>query len=236
MCVCVCVCVCSVVSNSLRPYGLSPFRLHCPWDSPGNNTGVGCLSFCQRISPTSFKLISPVSPALAGGFFTTKPPIVLLCLVAQSCLILCNPMDYSWLLCPWDSPGKNTGVDCHAFLQGIIPTQGSSPGLLHCRWILYPLNHHRSPWILKLVAYSFSRGSSQTRNGTGLSWMAGRFFTCWATREGFKRCFKIELLCETSTYKKQNLLNSVDLTFPSNDSSQVEENWNFWKWSRQFKI
>ena len=70
---------------------------------------------------------------------------VLLCLGAQSCLILCNPMDYSWLFCPWDSPGKNTGVDCHAFLQGIIPTQGSSPGLLHCRWIFYPLSHHRSP-------------------------------------------------------------------------------------------
>ena len=70
---------------------------------------------------------------------------VLLCLGAQLCLILCNPMDYSWLFCPWDSPGKNTGVDCHAFLQGIIPTQGSSPGLLHCRWIFYPLSHHRSP-------------------------------------------------------------------------------------------
>ena len=35
-------------------------------------------------------------------------------------------------LCPWDSPGKNTGVDCHA-LQGIFPTQGSNPSLLHCR-------------------------------------------------------------------------------------------------------
>ena len=33
-----------------------------------------------------------------------------------------------------DSPGKNTGVGCHALLQGIFPTQGSNPGLLHCRW------------------------------------------------------------------------------------------------------
>ena len=44
------------------------------------------------------------------------------------------------LLCPWDSPGKNTGVGCHALLQGIFPTQGWNPGLLHlllCRWILY---------------------------------------------------------------------------------------------------
>ena len=49
------------------------------------------------------------------------------------------------LLCPWASPGKNTGVGCHSFLQGIFPTQGSSPGLLHCRWILYHLSHQGSP-------------------------------------------------------------------------------------------
>ena len=39
-------------------------------------------------------------------------------------------------LCPWDSPGKNTGVGCHSLLQGIFPAQGSNPGLLHCRQIL----------------------------------------------------------------------------------------------------
>ena len=37
------------------------------------------------------------------------------------------------LLCPWDSPGKNTGVGCHALLQGIFPTQGLNPCLL---WVL----------------------------------------------------------------------------------------------------
>ena len=46
------------------------------------------------------------------------------------------------LLCPWDSPGKNTGVGCHFLLQGMSPTQVSNPGLLHCRWILYHLSHH----------------------------------------------------------------------------------------------
>ena len=45
------------------------------------------------------------------------------------------------LLCPWDSPGKDTGVGCHALLQGIFPTQGSNPGLPHCRQILYHLSH-----------------------------------------------------------------------------------------------
>ena len=40
------------------------------------------------------------------------------------------------LLCPWDSPGKNTGVGCHSLLQGILQTQGSNQGLLHFRQIL----------------------------------------------------------------------------------------------------
>ena len=42
---------------------------------------------------------------------------------------------------PWDSPGKNTGVGCHSLCQGIFPTQGSN---LHCRQILYHLNHQGS--------------------------------------------------------------------------------------------
>ena len=45
-------------------------------------------------------------------------------------------------LCPWNSPGKNTGVGCHALLHGIFPTQGSNPGLPRCRWILYHPRHH----------------------------------------------------------------------------------------------
>ena len=44
------------------------------------------------------------------------------------------------LLCPWDSPGKNNGVGCHALLQGTFPTQGPNPGLPHRRWILYLLS------------------------------------------------------------------------------------------------
>ena len=41
------------------------------------------------------------------------------------------------LLCGWNSPGKNTGVDCHALLLEIFPTQESNPGLPHCRQFLY---------------------------------------------------------------------------------------------------
>ena len=49
------------------------------------------------------------------------------------------------LLCPWDFPGKNTGVGCHSLLQGIFVTQGSNPGLLHCQQILYHLSQQGSP-------------------------------------------------------------------------------------------
>ena len=48
------------------------------------------------------------------------------------------------LLCPWDSPGKNTGVGCHFLLQGIFPTQGLNLGLLQCRKILYWLSYQGS--------------------------------------------------------------------------------------------
>ena len=63
--------------------------------------------------------------------------------VAWLCPTLSDPLDYSpaRLLCPWDSPGKNTGVGCHSPLQGIFPTQGSSQHLLHCRQTLYQLSH-----------------------------------------------------------------------------------------------
>ena len=67
----------------------------------------------------------------------------------QSCSTLCDAMDCSppgSSFCPWDSPGKNnTGVGCHAFLQGIFLTQGSNSGPLHCRQIPYCLSHQGNP-------------------------------------------------------------------------------------------
>ena len=58
------------------------------------------------------------------------------CLSSKLYPTLCDPMG-----CPWDLPGKNTGVGCHFLLQGIFPIQGSNrqlrPCLLHCRRVLY---------------------------------------------------------------------------------------------------
>ena len=106
-------------------------------------------------------------------------------IVAQLCLTFCDPKDFS-LPCSsvhGDSLGNNTGMGCHALLQRIFPTQRFNSGLLHCRWILYPLRHQWSPWILEWVPYPFSRASSQPRSRTRVSCIAGRFFTSWATRE-----------------------------------------------------
>ena len=80
----------------------------------------------------------------------SKPNLcVCLCLVAQLCPALCNPMDCSppGSSVHGDSPGKNPGVGCHALLQGIFPTQGVNPDLQHCRQILYHLSHQRSSLI-----------------------------------------------------------------------------------------
>ena len=99
--------------------------------------------------------------------------------VAQSCLTLCNSMDYSppSFSVHEDFSGKNTEVGSLYLFQGIFPTCGSNPGLLHCRQILYQLSHKGSPRILEWVAYPFSSISSRPRNQTGDSSTAGEFFT-----------------------------------------------------------
>ena len=71
----------------------------------------------------------------------------LCCVVLSRCRV--RLFSTPWLqptrICPWDSPGKNTGVGCHFLLQGIFPNQGLNPGLLHCRRIHYQLSYQGSP-------------------------------------------------------------------------------------------
>ena len=67
-------------------------------------------------------------------------------LVSQSCPILWpHGLQPARLLCPCDSPAKNTGVSCHFFLQGIFLTQELNPGLPHCRQTL-PTEPPGKPW------------------------------------------------------------------------------------------
>ena len=116
------------MSNSVWPHRWQSTRLPHPWDSPGKNTGVGCCFLLQCMKVKSERE------------------------VAQLCLTLHNPVDCSL-------PGSSVhGIFQARVLEwtaiatllfpspgGIITTQGSNLGLLHCRQILYLLSHQGSP-------------------------------------------------------------------------------------------
>ena len=73
-----------------------------------------------------------------AGIRVFKPGREVKVLAAQLCLTLyLHGLQPTSLLCPWASPGRNTGVGCHFLLQGIFPIEGSYLGLLHCRQTLY---------------------------------------------------------------------------------------------------
>ena len=105
--------------------------------------------------------------------------------VFQSCPTLWHPKDYTghgilqarileWVVFPTS--------------KGSFQTRDKTQVPHHCRQILYQLSHQGSPRILEWVAYSFSRGSSsQTRDWTQGSCIAGRFFTRWATEKPHSR-------------------------------------------------
>ena len=89
--------------------------------------------------------------------------------------VVSNSLQLHGLYSSWNSPGQNTGVGSLSLLQGIFPTKGSNPCLLHCRWICYQLNHRGSPWnsevYRKIVSESCSvmSGSLQP-HGLYSSW------------------------------------------------------------------
>ena len=136
------------MSNSLQPHGL-----HSPWNSPGQNTGAGSHSLLQGIFPTQGS-----NPGLArcrrllyqlnhkGAHIYIYTYTQCLCPAVKSCPTLCTPMH-------WSSPGSFVhGIHQSRILEWVaVPTsrgssltQGSNPGLPHCRRILYQLSHQGS--------------------------------------------------------------------------------------------
>ena len=103
--------------------------------------------------------------------------------LSESRSVMSNFLRLHGLYNSWNSLGQNTGMGSLSLLQGIFPTQGSNPGLPHCRQILYQLSYQGSLRILEWVAYPFSSGSSWPRDWTEVSCIADRFFASWATRE-----------------------------------------------------
>ena len=121
---------------------------HC-WQEPqrGHMTPVSLSSSPSTMSPTSSFLSASSLRLFEGGFGVWGCTPVLCCAESLSGVQL--------FATPWtsppgssvhgDSPGKNSGVGCHALLQGIFPTQGSNPGLPHCQLILYHLKSGTCP-------------------------------------------------------------------------------------------
>ena len=137
--------VTSVVSNSLQLYGL---YVACQALLFMGILQARILEWVAMPPPgdlpdPGIQASSLMSPALLGGFFTTSTTweaqytssYAGLSLVSQLCSTLCDPMNCSTpgSSVHGDSLGKNTGAGCDALFQGIVPTQGSYPGLLHCR-------------------------------------------------------------------------------------------------------
>ena len=100
------------------------------------------------------RLCEPVDCSLPGssvhGISQTR------ILESKSCSVVSDSLRPHGLYSPWNSLGQNTGVGSLSLLQGIFPTQGSNPGLPHCRRIVYQLTHKGSPRILEWIAYPFS--------------------------------------------------------------------------------
>ena len=106
------------MSDSVQPHRRQPIRLCRPWDSPGKNTGVGFHSLlqCREVGSESE--------------------------VAQLCLTLQTPWTAAYqapLSMGFSRQEHWGGLPCPP--PGIFLTQGSNPGLLRCRWILYWLSH-----------------------------------------------------------------------------------------------
>ena len=99
------------------------------------------LQKSSQNSTESPYFLQPLSPNV-NILYNHRTFCCFCCLVAKSCPTLLWP---TRLLCPWDFPGKNTGVGCHLLLQGIFLTQELNLHLLHWQAYSFPLSHLESP-------------------------------------------------------------------------------------------
>ena len=136
-----------VMTNSLRPHELQYTRPPCPSPCPGV-CPISCplnlwchltisssvtIFFCLWQAKYNSKIHSPGKNTGEGE--------------SESRPVLSHSVQPHGLYSPWNFPEQNTGVGSCSLLQGLFPTQGSNPGLPHCRQILYQLSHKGSPRI-----------------------------------------------------------------------------------------
>ena len=116
-----------------------------------------------------------------------------------SCVQLLQPHELqpTRLLCPWASPGKNTGVSCHALLQGIFLTQGSNPGLPHGRQFLQQLSHKGSP------RFSINTANFQQLKGMGAFFNQKSLFAYLLLSQRYRFSSHLVLQCSnTFSYER----------------------------------
>ena len=158
-------------------------RLHAPNAGVlGSILGWGTQSHMLQLKILQAAIKMPCSQINKRNLFKERKKLALVkvgpqesvCSVVQSCLTLCNAMDCSLLtvLCPWDFPGKNTGVGCHFPFQGIFPTQGANPRLLHWQVGSLPLcclgAHRKGEDAPFLYFWCHQRGGAGGKVGDGL--------------------------------------------------------------------
>ena len=127
----------SVMSDSLWPHGL-----YSPWNSPGQNTGMGSFSLLQGIFSTQGSIpgLLHCRQSLYQLSYQGSP---------EGHSVVSDSLRLHGLYSSWNSPGQNTGMGSFSLLPGIFPTQGSNPGLPHCRQVLYQAGVWQNPlyWI-----------------------------------------------------------------------------------------
>ena len=116
-----------------------------------------------------------------------------------------------------DSPGKDTGEGCHALFQQIFPTQGSNPGLPHCRQILYHLSHHGIPtkiqWsqinnryffkTLKIIKWGHQGASWSSMTGVLITTGEFRHTQGWHRRMTEAETGAVSHGCHARSWKRQ---------------------------------
>ena len=140
--------------GSLKP-GSYPHSTECLVSKTGN-TKYSLIMLFLKTQIFFLPNLLLTYPQLKYHFFrdafSGQIPIIqtLMKAKSESRSVVSNSLRPHVLYSPWNSPGQNTGVGSLSLLQGIFPTQGSNPGLPHCRWILYQLSHKRSPLTLRV--------------------------------------------------------------------------------------
>ena len=111
-----------------------------------NDPGWHTTIYLKKVSPSNAVTPYPHCRWNNGNVFNGE---------RESRSVMSDSLWPDGLYSPWSSPGQNTGMGSLSLLQGIFPSQGLNPGLLHYRRILYQLSHKGSPRILEWVAYPF---------------------------------------------------------------------------------